>query len=229
MFRDSRWPEGWSPSNKYPLLDGKTELLSETRAHRHAHTYTRTPPPKHWEPEWWPFSQKAYSWINAFIPWTNSTRLWVIPVINNSKTRTIYFVCSKQPIKTSQFWNLSLDSVRFFGWYVYGINSLCIKLLTNTKPQTDLSFFGFNGKVRPETTAMVLESYQNDWNGRGQIKVMRWSIYTTQLSFDKHFVFYLNGRTIFLWCLWQPLRISVDHTRLIYSINNIDYQVIHLG
>lgn len=111
-----------------------------------------------------------------------------------------------------------------------GLNHLSVlKLLTNTKPQTDLSFFGFNGKVRPETTAMVLESYQNDWNGRGQIKVMRWSIYTTQLSFDKQFVFYLNGLTIFLWCMWQPLRISVDHTRLTYSINNIDYQVNHLG
>lgn len=84
------------------------------------HTDRHTPPPKHWEAEWWPFSQKAHSWVNAFIPWTNSTRLWVIPVINNSKTRTIYFVCSKQPIKTSQFWNLSLDSERIFGWNIYG-------------------------------------------------------------------------------------------------------------
>lgn len=118
MFRDRRWPEGWSPSNKYPLLDGKTGLLSGTGAHRHTHAHTRTPP-KHWEAEWCQFSQKAHSWINAFIPWTNSTRLWVIPVINNSKTRTIYFVCSKQPIKTSQFRNLSLDLERFFGWYIF--------------------------------------------------------------------------------------------------------------
>lgn len=84
----------------------------------HTDTHTQIPP-KHWEAEWCQFSQKAHSWINAFIPWTNSTRLWVIPVINNSKTRTIYFVCSKQPIKTSQFRNLSLDLERFFGWYIF--------------------------------------------------------------------------------------------------------------
>lgn len=41
MFRDRRWPEGWSPSNKYPLLDGKTELLSGTGAHRHTHGHRR--------------------------------------------------------------------------------------------------------------------------------------------------------------------------------------------